>query len=171
MDPRIQEILSTAREESPALPFPDLVRRLRCRGAAVNERVLRRTLARADSGVRLLDPWLAPLGPLRAYLEDRDRTRPVRAAPAAADGASGAPKGTRGRHRDREGRRPRPEAVRLWVLTAPDDDDPPDPGAPAACRVRETLRYLGRHLDARSPGDVARWVSLVREAETLPQAA
>lgn len=158
MDPRLKEILTAAGEESPALPFPVLVRRLRRRGAAVNERVLRRTLDREDSGVRLLDPWPGPLAHLRGFLE----------GPAER----GAERGAEGRAAGADLNEPRRgSAHRLWVLTGPGDDDPPDPGAPAARRVRETVRYLGHHLDARSPGDVARWVSLVREAEQLPRAA
>ncbi|MDT8340833.1 MAG: hypothetical protein RQ751_04905 [Longimicrobiales bacterium] len=63
-----------------------------------------------------------------------------------------------------------------WVVLDEDDDedDPdPDPSAPAALRriLSRSLRRLGRTVDTRSPGDLARWMAMVEEARRLPPAA
>jgi len=58
-----------------------------------------------------------------------------------------------------------------WVVLAEADGEDPDPDAPVPTSVRRTLLRLGRSLDARSPGDLARWMALVQEARRLPRAA
>lgn len=131
----IREALRQAAAEGPAIPFADLVARLRARGTAVTEAVLARALEAPGSGVRLVDPWGGPHGALRGLLTD----------PGDAGG--------------------------LWIILDGGRDDDPGPGAPGAAGLARSLLRLGRSLDVRSPGDMARWMALVEEARRLPRAA
>jgi len=47
-----------------------------------------------------------------------------------------------------------------WVVAVSDPDAPPDGAGPAAIRLRESVRWLARGLDARSPAEVSRWYAL-----------
>lgn len=58
-----------------------------------------------------------------------------------------------------------------WVVLATEDGEDPDPDTPFPASVRRALLCLGRTLDTRSPGDLARWMALVQEARRLPRAA
>lgn len=131
----IRETLRQAAAEGPALPFADLVARLRARGAAVTETVLVRVLETPGSGARIVDPWGGPHGPLRALLP--------------GTGGNGG----------------------LWVILEEEGTDDPGPGGAGAAALERSLLRLGRTLDARSPGDMARWMALVEEARRLPRAA
>lgn len=180
MDPRVKEALREVAHEGPAIPFRTLVRRLRARGMAVNEPVLRRMLEREDSGVRLLEPWSGPHGELIRYLETPGRPMVREPSPAVERPAGHPESGVREGGGVGEGR-PGGDGIRdgcghrvreTWIVpVADDDDEPPDPAAPCALRIRWILRYLGGRLDARSPADVSRWVAMVEEAGRLPWAA
>lgn len=64
----IRETLRQASGECTAIPFSDLVTRLRKRGAVVTEAALLRDLGSPGSGVRMLDPWAGPQRSLRPLL-------------------------------------------------------------------------------------------------------
>jgi hypothetical protein len=61
----IRETLRQASEERTAIPFSDLVERLRARGTPVTEAILMRDLGTPGSGVRVVDPWEGPQRSLR----------------------------------------------------------------------------------------------------------
>jgi hypothetical protein len=131
----IQEALRQLAREGPAIPFRELVDRLRARGTAVTESVLARALEAPDSGARLVDPWGGHHAHLRELL---------------------------------------PEEVRgsgLWVILPGGEGNDPDPDPPAGAALDRSILRLGRALDARSPGDLARWMALLQEARRLPRAA
>ena len=131
----IQEALRQLSLEGPAIPFCELVDRLRARGTAVTESVLARALEAPCSGARLVDPWGGSHAHLRELL------------PQAARGGG------------------------LWVILPGCHDDEPDPDGPAGLALDRSILRLGRALDVRSPGDLARWMALLQEARRLPRAA
>ncbi len=47
-----------------------------------------------------------------------------------------------------------------WVVIVTDPGDPPDT-SPTALRLRESVRWLGRGVDPRSPTEVSRWYAIV----------
>ncbi len=86
-----------------------------------------------------------------------------------------------------------PESFRLldpwhgrWTIAAdPDQDEPdlcidvwvvgvsegaPPPGAPTALRLRESVRWLARGVDPRSPTDVGRWYAIALADRALRDA-
>jgi len=50
-------------------------------------------------------------------------------------------------------------AGRAWVVAASDPERPPS-GPRAAIRLRESVRWLGRCVDDRSPLEVSRWYAI-----------
>lgn len=64
----IRETLRQASRESTAIPFSDLVARLRAAGTPVTETILMRDLGIPGSGVRVVDPWDGPQSSLRPLL-------------------------------------------------------------------------------------------------------
>ena len=51
-------------------------------------------------------------------------------------------------------------AAEAWVIAVTDPDGPPAGAAQAAVRLRESVRWLARGVDARSPGEVSRWYAI-----------
>jgi hypothetical protein len=47
-----------------------------------------------------------------------------------------------------------------WVVATAGPGEPPDDGGPAAFRLRESVRWLARGVDGRSPTDVSRWYAI-----------
>lgn len=142
MTEQIRETLRRASWDTAAVPLRRLMTELRAGGSAVTAENLQRELARAGSAGRILGPLT-----LRSEVACDD---------PGSDPAVGGFAG--GLH------------VR-WVVFAPDGDDHPDPGAPPAARLRSTLLFLGRILDDRSSGDLARWLALVEEGNRYRDAA
>ena len=48
---------------------------------------------------------------------------------------------------------------RAWVVMVTDDCQPPDTPAPVL-KLRESVRWLGRGIDPRSPTEVSRWYAI-----------
>jgi hypothetical protein len=58
----------------------------------------------------------------------------------------------------------------VWVLAVVDPDRPPDrPDAPAL-KLRESVRWLGRGIDPRSPHDVSRWYAIALAERAVREA-
>jgi hypothetical protein len=95
---------------------------------------------------------------LRAILESHpDRFRildpwrgPWRAA-AADDHAEA-------RHRD------------IWVVAVVEPSRPPDHAGPTALKLRESVRWLGRGIDPRSPLEVSRWYAIALAERAVREA-
>jgi hypothetical protein len=51
-------------------------------------------------------------------------------------------------------------AEEVWVVAVGDPDGPPDDAGPATVALRESVRWLVRGLDSRSPADVSRWYAI-----------
>jgi len=47
-----------------------------------------------------------------------------------------------------------------WVIAVAHPSGPPDGAAQAAVRLRESVRWLARGVDARSPAEVSRWYAI-----------
>jgi hypothetical protein len=47
-----------------------------------------------------------------------------------------------------------------WVVAVSQPDRPPDGAGPAAIKLRESVRWLARGVDARSSVEVSRWYAL-----------
>jgi len=47
-----------------------------------------------------------------------------------------------------------------WAIAIHDPDEPPDL-PPQALRLRESVRWLGRGIDPRSPMEISRWYAIV----------
>lgn len=58
----------------------------------------------------------------------------------------------------------------VWVLVVADPSQPPDGPAPVALKLRESVRWLGRGIDPRSPHEVSRWHALVLADRALREA-
>jgi len=54
-----------------------------------------------------------------------------------------------------------------WIVALTDPADPPDHGAPATLRLRESVRWLGKGVDPRSPSEVGRWYALALSERSL----
>src|SRR5688572_12431914 len=50
-------------------------------------------------------------------------------------------------------------ALDVWIVAVGDSTDPPQ-GAPVAIKLRESVRWLGRGIDPRSPRCVSRWYAI-----------
>ena len=48
-----------------------------------------------------------------------------------------------------------------WVVVVTDPDGSDPPAGPAAIRLRESVRWLSRDVDVRSPREVSRWYAIV----------
>jgi len=51
-------------------------------------------------------------------------------------------------------------AVETWVVAVTDPEGTPDGAGPAAVQLRESVRWLARGVDARSPSEVSRWYAI-----------
>lgn len=100
-----------------------------------------------ESVSELLDRTL-DAGRLRAILESHpDRFRilePWRGPWRSASGTLSAKEG----------------AVEAWVVGVTDPEGPPDGAAPTAVKLRESVRWLARGVDIRSPAEVSRWYAI-----------
>ncbi len=147
----MQSLLHSARRilerhPAPALPFAELHRLLSEERAGPPPRPsFLLELMRARPGdFRILDPWRGPWQPVaRSSFGGRERPyhRRLREAGAAMD---------------------------VWVLAAGRRDGP-DVGevSPTVRRLRESLHWLGRRVDADSPRALARWLGLVGREDRL----
>ena len=149
MNQSLDEVLREVRAQGVAVPFTVVVARLRRRGAAVTEPVLERALRAADSGVRVLDPWIGVQAELRPLLEALDGPG-IWVVPVA----------------DPEG-----DPVADPEAAPASADVAPRSSRPGTSHIHRALRCLARELDERSTGDVARWVGLVQESRRLRGAA
>jgi len=57
-----------------------------------------------------------------------------------------------------------------WVVAITAPDGPPDDSGPAAHRLRESVRWLARGVDGRSPIEVSRWYAIVMSERAARQA-
>jgi hypothetical protein len=57
-----------------------------------------------------------------------------------------------------------------WVVAVAEPDHPPDGASPAAINLRESIRWLARGVDPRSPSDVSRWYALALSERSVRQA-
>lgn len=58
-----------------------------------------------------------------------------------------------------------------WVVVVTEPDRPPDGAGPAAITLRESVRWLARGVDARSPVEVNRWNALALSERAVRRAA
>lgn len=55
-----------------------------------------------------------------------------------------------------------------WVIAVRDPELPPDDAGPAtALKLRESVRWLGRGIDARSPAEVSRWYAIAMSERAI----
>lgn len=57
----------------------------------------------------------------------------------------------------------------VWVVAIGEPGGPP-PGAPAALKLRESVRWLGRGIDPRSRTDVSRWYAIALAERAVREA-
>jgi hypothetical protein len=57
----------------------------------------------------------------------------------------------------------------VWVVAVAPPDRPPG-GPPVAVKLRETVRWLGRGIDPRSPREVSRWYAIALAERALRDA-
>jgi hypothetical protein len=63
-----------------------------------------------------------------------------------------------------------PEArIDVWVVAIGEPGGPPH-GAPAALKLRESVRWLGRGVDPRSRSDVSRWYAIALAERAVREA-
>ena len=62
-----------------------------------------------------------------------------------------------------------PSPLDVWVVAVGEPGDPPG-GAPAAFKLRESVRWLGRGIDAGSPNDVSRWYAIALSERAVREA-
>jgi hypothetical protein len=48
----------------------------------------------------------------------------------------------------------------IWIVAVVDPSHPPDHAGPAALKLRESVRWLARGIDTRSPREVSRWYAI-----------
>ncbi len=60
-------------------------------------------------------------------------------------------------------------ACDVWVVAVTPPDRPPG-GPPVAVKLRETVRWLGRGIDPRSPREVSRWYAIALAERALREA-
>ncbi len=58
----------------------------------------------------------------------------------------------------------------VWIVAVAAPDHPPG-GPPVAVKLRETVRWLGRGIDPRSPREVSRWYAIALAERALREAA
>jgi hypothetical protein len=65
-----------------------------------------------------------------------------------------------------------PEGARrdVWVVAVVDPSQPPDHPAAAALKLRESVRWLGRGIDPRSPHEASRWYAIVLAERAVREA-
>jgi hypothetical protein len=61
-------------------------------------------------------------------------------------------------------------AREAWVVAVVDPDQPPDRPGSAALKLRESVRWLGRGIDPRSPHEVSRWYAIALAERALREA-
>ncbi len=66
-------------------------------------------------------------------------------------------------HRGGDHDRPRD----VWVVGVGEPGDRPDPSGGAALKLRESVRWLARGVDARSPQEVSRWYAFALAERAL----
>lgn len=65
---------------------------------------------------------------------------------------------------------PEPEPqIDVWVVAITEPENPPR-GAPAALKLRESVRWLGRGIDPRSRSDVSRWYAIALAERAVREA-
>jgi hypothetical protein len=57
-----------------------------------------------------------------------------------------------------------------WVVAVDDPSQPPDHHGPAALKLRESVRWLGRGIDPRSPREVSRWYAIALAERAVREA-
>jgi hypothetical protein len=57
-----------------------------------------------------------------------------------------------------------------WVVAVTDPEDPPDGAGPAALKLRESVRWLARGVDGRSPAEVSRWYAIAMSERAVRRA-
>lgn len=62
-----------------------------------------------------------------------------------------------------------PPQLDVWVVAVAEPGDPPG-GAPSAVKLRESVRWLGRGIDPRSPSDVGRWYAIALSERAVREA-
>jgi hypothetical protein len=62
-------------------------------------------------------------------------------------------------------------ANEAWVVWVVDPDVPPDGAGAASVKLRESVRWLARGVDARSPTDVSRWYAIAMAERSVRTAA
>jgi hypothetical protein len=72
-------------------------------------------------------------------------------------------RGARAAHADE------PSQLDVWVVAVGEPGDPPH-GAPAAVKLRESVRWLGRGIDPGSPSDVSRWYAIALSERAVREA-
>jgi hypothetical protein len=58
--------------------------------------------------------------------------------------------------------------IDVWVVGVA--ESAPPPGAPAALKLRESVRWLARRVDPRSPSEVARWYAIALSERAVRRA-
>jgi len=58
----------------------------------------------------------------------------------------------------------------VWVVAVVDPDRPPEHPGSLALKLRESVRWLGRGVDARSPQEVSRWYAIALAERALREA-
>ena len=59
--------------------------------------------------------------------------------------------------------------IEVWVIGV--TDSAPPPSAPTALKLRESVRWLARGVDPRSPSDVGRWYAIALSERAVRMAA
>lgn len=124
---------------APALPFRQLHRliALERAGPPPDPDLLLERMRTRPASFRIVDPWRGAWSPLTA--------------PAASRAAAA--------YRRRLARRG--PALDVWVLSASEEAEAESGRDRPLARLRETIRWLGRSVDAGSPTALARWLGLV----------
>lgn len=58
----------------------------------------------------------------------------------------------------------------VWVVAVVDPTQPPDHPGAAALKLRESVRWLGRGVDPRSPHEVSRWYAIALSERAVREA-
>lgn len=61
-------------------------------------------------------------------------------------------------------------SIEAWVVAVGDPESPPDGAGPAALKLRESVRWLGRGVDTRSPAEVSRWYAIAMSEREVRRA-
>ncbi|MDZ7780287.1 MAG: hypothetical protein U5R14_10210 [Gemmatimonadota bacterium] len=100
---------------------------------------LREALSEHPETFRILDPWKGPW-------------RTVVPAPSEVTGVGAGHESRHGGHGDPAGD--------VWVVLLADPSGDPGPAGGAQLTLRESVRWLARCIDARSPLSVSRWYAI-----------